>query len=105
MNPEAPALLANRRLSRLAQPGQLAVGESQPLHPLELRGGDLPERGEGALGIDQLTQLIEEPGVDAGSRRDLVDAQSGEQRVLDLEDALRCRGPQGDAQILERRAG
>jgi len=65
MNPEAPTLLANRRLGRLAQLGQLAVGESQPLHPLELRGGDLPERGEGALGIDQLTQLIEEPGVDA----------------------------------------
>ena len=100
MDAERPALLANRRLGRMTQRGQLFVRESHPLHALELRRADARESFEPPFRIDQLPELIEEPGIDARRLRDLVDRHAGEQRALDLEDSLRRWRPQRHAEIV-----
>src|SRR5205823_2076702 len=65
MDAETPPLLAHRGLGRVAQSAELPVGESQPLHALELGRAYAREPAEPALRVDELLELIEEPGVDA----------------------------------------
>src|SRR5439155_25983890 len=91
VNAEFPTLLANRHLGRVAQRGELVVGESQPLHALELGAAYGRKSAEPALGVYQFLELIQKPGVDAGGLRDFVHRQAGQERALDLENALgRC---------------
>ena len=103
MNIELPPLLADRRFRGVAQRGELAVGEAEPLDPLELGAPDRGETGEPLLGFYQLPELIQKPGIDPRRLGDFLDAEPGDERALDLEDPFRRGRAQRDAQILGRR--
>src|SRR2546425_3893864 len=100
MDAEPPALLTHRLLGAAAQPRELVVRESHPLHTAQLRRADTLEAGEPPLGREQLLQLIEEPGIDAGRLRDRLAGEPGDERPLDLEDPLRGGGAECDPQVV-----
>jgi hypothetical protein len=93
MDAERPAPLADRRLGRVAQRRELAVGESHALHAAEVRRVGVRQPDEPAFRLEQLRELPEEPGIDSRGLGDDLDGQPRRERPLDLEDPLRRRLP------------
>jgi hypothetical protein len=92
---ERAAAAADGALVGAGHDGQVAVGEPGPAgapHALGVERRERPARG--LAGAGQLAELADEPGVDAGRRRDLLGSGAGGQRPQQHVVAVGGRRPQ-----------
>ena len=103
---ERVALGADLGLLDAPQVAELAVGEARAASSgagasarASAPAGPVPRRRPLALRLDQLRHLVQEPGIDAGSRSAIASTDApSQQRALDLEDPLgrrACGAPRG----------
>ncbi len=78
------------------QLGQAGIGEAGALERAQTGGVQRVDAigGELDFGLDDFFDLIQEPRVDVRQREDVLDAETGTERVTDEEQALRARSLQ-----------
>ena len=94
----SPARLADVRLRPAGELGQPSIGEAEALGPAQGLRRQVRRRADDLLEGDQLLQLREEPGIDAGEGGELLPGDPAPHRLREVEEPVRVGHPQPIAQ-------